>query len=65
MRNLQNLVAELNAKNIAVEFVKENLSLSGDESPMSRLMLSILGGVAAFEIGVAEGKGLTVGASTH
>lgn len=68
MRDLQNLVAELNAKNIAVEFVKENLSFSGEDSPMSRLMLSVLGGVAEFErailrerqregIAVAKGKG--------
>ena len=68
MRDLQNLVAELNAKNIAVEFVKENLSFSGDDSPMSKLMLSVLGGVAEFErsiirerqregIAVAKGKG--------
>ncbi len=49
MRDLQNLVAELNAKNIAVEFVKENLSFSGQDDAMSKLMLSILGGVAEFE----------------
>lgn len=49
MRDLQNLVAELNTRNIAVEFVKEHLAFTGDDSPMSRLMLSILGGVAEFE----------------
>jgi DNA invertase Pin-like site-specific DNA recombinase len=70
MRDLQNLVAELNARNIAVEFVKEALSFTGDtENPMSKLMLSILGGVAEFEraiirerqregIAVAKGKGV-------
>jgi DNA invertase Pin-like site-specific DNA recombinase len=70
MRDLQNLVADLNARNIAVEFVKEGLSFTGDtENPMSRLMLSILGGVAEFEraiirerqregIAVAKGKGV-------
>jgi len=68
MRDLQNLVAELNAKNIAVEFAKESLSFSGDDSPISKLMLSILGGVAEFErsiirerqregIAVAKGRG--------
>jgi DNA invertase Pin-like site-specific DNA recombinase len=68
MRDLQNLVAELNAKNIAVEFVKEHLNFTGEDSPMSKLMLSILGGVAEFErsiirerqkegIQVAKGKG--------
>jgi len=49
MRDLQNLVAELNSRHVAVEFVKENLSFTGDDSPMSKLLLSILGGVAEFE----------------
>jgi DNA invertase Pin-like site-specific DNA recombinase len=49
MRDLQNLIAELNARHIAVEFVKENLAFTGEDSPMSKLMLSILGGVAEFE----------------
>src|ERR1700733_7746792 len=40
MRDLQNLVAELNARHIAVEFVKENLAFTGEDSPMSKLMLS-------------------------
>jgi DNA invertase Pin-like site-specific DNA recombinase len=49
MRDLQNLIAELNGKKIAVEFIKENLTFTGEDSPMSKLMLSILGGVAEFE----------------
>jgi DNA invertase Pin-like site-specific DNA recombinase len=49
MRDLQNLIADLNARNIAVEFVKEHLTFTGEDSPMSKLMLSILGGVAEFE----------------
>jgi hypothetical protein len=77
MRDLQNLVADLNSRNIAVEFVKENLWFSGDtENPMSKLMLSILGGVAEFEraiiherqregIAVAKGKAYTVVVSTE
>jgi DNA invertase Pin-like site-specific DNA recombinase len=69
MRDLQNLIADLNGRNIAVEFVKEHLVFSGDDSPMSKLMLSILGGVAEFErslikerqaqgIALAKGKGV-------
>jgi DNA invertase Pin-like site-specific DNA recombinase len=72
MRDLLNLVAELNAKGIAVEFVKEHLNFTGDDSPMSKLMMSILGGVAEFErsiirerqkegIAVAKGKGVYSG----
>jgi DNA invertase Pin-like site-specific DNA recombinase len=49
MRDLQNLIADLNSRNIAVEFVKEHLNFTGEDSPMSKLMLSILGGVAEFE----------------
>lgn len=49
MRDLQNLIADLNARHIAVEFVKEHLNFTGEDSPMSKLMLSILGGVAEFE----------------
>ena len=68
MRDLQNLVGELNARNIAVDFVKEHLCFNGQDDPMSKLMLSILGGVAEFEraiirerqaqgIAIAKGKG--------
>jgi DNA invertase Pin-like site-specific DNA recombinase len=49
MRDLQNLIAELNARHIAVEFVKENLAFTGEDSPISKLMLALLGGVAEFE----------------
>lgn len=74
MRDLQNLVADLNARHIAVEFVKEHLAFTGEDSPMSKLMLSILGGVAEFEralirerqregIAVAKGKGVYKGRS--
>ena len=32
-----------------MQFVKENLTFTGDESPMANLMLSVLGAVAQFE----------------
>jgi DNA invertase Pin-like site-specific DNA recombinase len=32
-----------------VTFVKENLTFTGDDSPMSKLLLSLLGAVAEFE----------------
>ena len=49
MRDLQNLIADLNSRHIAVEFVKEHLNFTGEDSPMSKLMLSILGGFADFD----------------
>jgi DNA invertase Pin-like site-specific DNA recombinase len=47
--DLQKLIADLNSRNIAVEFVKEHLNFTGDDSPMSKLLLNVLGGVAEFE----------------
>lgn len=34
---------------LAVEFVKESLTFTGDDSAMSKLMLTVMGGVAEFE----------------
>lgn len=51
-RNLDDLrstVRELTAKGVRVEFVKESLTFSGDDSPMNTLLLSMLGAVAEFE----------------
>ncbi len=51
-RNLDDLrciVKELTAKGAKVEFVKEGMTFSGDDSPMSMLMLSVVGAVAEFE----------------
>jgi DNA invertase Pin-like site-specific DNA recombinase len=47
--DLLRLVEELNGKGVAVEFVKENLAFTGDDSSTSKLMLTIMGGVAEFE----------------
>lgn len=51
-RNISDLlhtVELLNSRGVVVEFVKEALTFTGDDSPMSRLMLTIMGGVAEFE----------------
>lgn len=51
-RNISDLlqsVETLNERGVVVEFVKESLTFTGDDSPMSRLMLTIMGGVAEFE----------------
>src|SRR5690606_28826877 len=34
---------------VKVEFLKENLTFAGDDSPMNTLLLSMLGAVAEFE----------------
>lgn len=51
-RNITDLlhtVDSLNRRGVVVEFVKEALTFTGDDSPMSKLMLTIMGGVAEFE----------------
>ena len=51
-RNISDLlhtVETLNDRGVVVEFIKEGLTFTGDDSAISRLMLTIMGGVAGFE----------------
>ena len=51
-RNLvefRKLVEELLNKGVAVKFIRENLTFTGNDSPMSMLMLSLMGAFAEFE----------------
>jgi DNA invertase Pin-like site-specific DNA recombinase len=47
--DLRRVVLDLTKKGVHVRFVKENLTFSGEDSPMSNLLLSLLGAVAEFE----------------
>jgi DNA invertase Pin-like site-specific DNA recombinase len=47
--DLLHLVQSLTDRGVAVEFVKEHLSFTGEDSPMATLMLSVMGAVAEFE----------------
>jgi DNA invertase Pin-like site-specific DNA recombinase len=49
LEDLRRIVRELNSSGVKVEFVKESLTFAGDDSPMSTLLLSMLGAVAEFE----------------
>lgn len=49
LQDLRELVATINNKGAAVRFHKERLEFSGEESPMSELLLNLLGAVAQFE----------------
>lgn len=49
LEDLRRMVRELTARGVRVEFVKENLTFTGEDSPMSNLLLSMLGAVAEFE----------------
>lgn len=47
--DLRSLVRQLTAKGVAVQFHKENLTFTGEDSPMANLLLSTLGAFAQFE----------------
>ena len=47
--DLRRIVKELTNRGVVVKFHKEGLSFSGEDSPMSNLLLSMLGAVAEFE----------------
>ena len=51
-RNLDNLrliVQKLTQRGVRIEFVKENLTFTGEDSPLANLMLSVMGAFAEFE----------------
>lgn len=47
--DLRKIVQTLNAKEVKVHFIKENLIFTGEDSPMSNLLLSVMGAFAEFE----------------
>lgn len=47
--DLRRLVQNETRRGVRVQFVKENLTFTGEESPLANLMLSVLGAVAQFE----------------
>jgi len=62
----------LNERGVAVTFMKEHLTFSGEHDPMAELMLTMLGGIAKFErarilerqqegIAIAKSKGVYKG----
>jgi DNA invertase Pin-like site-specific DNA recombinase len=47
--DLRRIVQTLTDKGVHIEFVKESLSFTGEDSPMANLMLSVMGAFAEFE----------------
>ncbi len=47
--DLRRLVQKLTRRGVRIEFVKECLTFTGEDSPMANLMLSIMGAFAEFE----------------
>ena len=47
--DLRRLVQQLTKRGVRIEFIKENLAFTGEDSPMANLMLSVMGAFAEFE----------------
>ncbi len=49
LEDLRKIVKDLTDRGVVIEFEKERLSFSGDDSPISTLLLSVMGSFAEFE----------------
>jgi len=47
--DLRKLVQQLTSQKIKIEFLKENLTFTGEDAPMSKLLLSVMVAFAEFE----------------
>src|SRR2546430_7117675 len=47
--DLRRLVQTLTRRGVRITFMKENLTFTGEDSPMAHLMLSVMGAFAEFE----------------
>ena len=47
--DLRRVVQNLTGRGVRIEFVKEGLTFTGEDSPMANLMLSVMGAFAEFE----------------
>ena len=47
--DLRRLVQGLTRRGVCIEFIKEHLTFTGEDSPMANLMLSVMGAFAEFE----------------
>jgi DNA invertase Pin-like site-specific DNA recombinase len=47
--DLHHIVQTLTAKGVWIEFLKEHLTFTGEDSPMSKLMLAVMGAIHEFD----------------
>lgn len=47
--DLKTIVSDLTGRGVEIEFVKEHLVFTGEDSPMANLLLSVMGAFAEFE----------------
>lgn len=48
--DLRRTVTELTSRKIGIRFIKKNLTLTGDDSPMATLLLNMMGSLAEFQL---------------
>jgi len=58
LMDLQNIVTKLSNKGVSVRFHKENLIFTGDDNPMSKLTLQLMGAFAEFERNIIKERQL-------
>ena len=61
--DLRSVVQKLTGRGARIEFVKENLVFTGEDSPLANLMLSVMGAFAEFErtlIGERQREGIAL-----
>ena len=47
--DLRRIVQSLTGKGVRIEFIKEHLTFTGEDSPMAKLMLSVMGAIHEFD----------------
>jgi DNA invertase Pin-like site-specific DNA recombinase len=47
--DLRRIVQTLTGKGVHIEFIKEHLTFTGEDSPMAKLMLSVMGAIHEFD----------------
>lgn len=47
--DLHRIVQTLTGKGVRIEFIKEHLTFTGEDSPMAKLMLSVMGAIHEFD----------------
>lgn len=61
--DLRSVVQKLTGRGARIEFLKENLVFTGEDSPLANLMLSVMGAFAEFEralIGERQREGIAL-----
>src|SRR3954469_24840745 len=61
--DLRRIVHTLTGKGVRIEFIKEYLAFTGEDSPMANLLLSVMGAFAEFEravINARQGEGIVL-----